>query len=83
MNVLKHFYTLVTTAVYLSIYCTQLVPLTRSNTIVRNVASQLVAGLVAVEQARTPRHLRGIELRGNALRVIVTQPYRASMLTLL
>ena len=39
---------------YLSIkfHCTQLVPLTRSNTY-RNVASRLLAGLVTVEQART------------------------------
>ena len=36
----------------LSIYCTQLVPLTRANTY-RNVASRLLAGLVTVEQART------------------------------
>jgi len=73
--------------VYLSIkfHCTQLVPLTRSNTY-RNVASRLLAGLVTVEQARTTasfarekNEMRGIELRGNAprgndLRVIVTQP---------
>ena len=37
---------------YLSIYGTQLVSLTRSNTY-RNVASRLLAGLVTVEQART------------------------------
>ena len=73
---LKHFYTLVTAAVYLSIYCTQPVPLTRSNAY-RNVRSRLLAGLVTVEQTHTTASFardRGIELRRNDLLVTVTQP---------
>ena len=52
----------------LSIYCTQFVPLTRSNTY-RNVASRLLAGLVEHDRVICAENdMRGIALRGNAPR---------------